>query len=68
MTTDLPAHHSGFIWLAIAGFAVFGLGMINQIVLRATFGARQWPLRGSLSNALLGVGAVLIVAGLALRG
>ena len=55
------------IWLALAGFALFALGIVNQLVLRATFGARAWPLKPVVSNALLAVGAVLVVIGVVMR-
>ncbi len=65
--STVSAHHSWMIWLAYTGFAVFALGIVNQLVLRATFGAREWPLKPGVSNALLAVGGVLVVIGVVMR-
>ena len=58
---------SGWTWLAITGFGLFAIGMLNPIASRATFFHREGPLRPLLSNAMLGVGAILIVVGLVMR-
>ena len=58
---------SGWTWLAIVGFTLFAIGMINPIALRGTFFHKEGIIKPAIANALLGVGALLIVVGLALR-
>lgn len=58
-------HHLGWSWLAIAGFALFAVGVINPLTLRAT--AREGPLRPIVSNTLMVTGFAFIILGLILR-
>jgi hypothetical protein len=57
--------HSGLFWLAIIGFPLFALGMVNPLVLRAT--GKEWPLKPVFSNTLLVSGFVLIIIGVVMR-
>jgi len=58
---------SGWTWLAITGFGLFAIGMLNPIASRATFFHKEGPLKPVLGNTLVGVGAMLIVVGLVMR-
>ena len=58
---------SGWTWLAITGFGLFAIGMLNPIASRATFFHKEGPLKPILGNTLLGMGAILIVLGLVMR-
>jgi len=60
-------HHTGFPWIAVAGFVLFALGSVNPFVWRATSFAKAGPLKPVISNTLLGLGAALILVGLLLR-
>jgi hypothetical protein len=68
MNETTSAHMSGWTWLAIVGFMLFAIGMINPITLRGTFFHKEGIIKPALANAVLGVGAVLIVVGLVMRG
>ncbi len=67
MNAVSASHHSAWTWLAVAGFVLFAVGMLNPITARATFFHREGPLKPILGNALLGVGAIMIVLGLLMR-
>jgi len=67
MNETASSHMSGWTWLAIIGFMLFAIGMINPITLRGTFFHKDGIIKPAIANALLGVGAVLIVVGLAMR-
>ena len=58
---------SGWTWLAIVGFMLFAIGMINPISFRGTFFNKEGIIKPKIANILLGVGAILIVLGLVLR-
>lgn len=58
---------SAWTWLAITGFGLFAIGMLNPIASRATFFHKEGPLKPILGNTLLGMGAILIVLGLVMR-
>jgi hypothetical protein len=67
MNTTTSSHMSGWTWLAIVGFMLFAVGLINPITLRGTFFHKDGIIKPAIANALLGVGAILIVVGLVLR-
>lgn len=67
MNETASTHMSGWTWLAIVGFALFAIGMINPITMRGTFFHKEGIIKPAIANALLGVGAVLIVIGIAMR-
>jgi formate/nitrite transporter FocA (FNT family) len=65
--TGAAAHTGAWTWVAIVGFAFFGVGIVNQFALRATFLHKEWPIKPALANTLLTMGAIFIVVGLVLR-
>ena len=67
MSETASSRMSGWTWLAIVGFMLFAVGMINPITMRGSFFHKEGFLKPAIANALLGVGAVLIVVGLVLR-
>ena len=67
MSETASSHMSGWTWLALVGFIPFAIGMINPITMRGTFFHKEGIIKPAIANALLGVGAVLIVVGLAMR-
>lgn len=67
MNTMPSSHMSGWTWLAIAGFALFAIGLVNPLLWRATFFHREAPLKPAVSNSLMGLGVIFIVVGLVVR-
>jgi len=67
MNETASSHMSGWTWLAIVGFMLFAIGMINPITFRGTFFHKEGIIKPAIANALLGVGVALIVVGLVLR-
>ncbi len=52
--------------IALFGFVLVAVGMVNAFYNRATFGAKNL-MKWGIMDAFLGVGATLVVAGLAIR-
>lgn len=67
MSETVSRHMSGWTWLAIVGFMLFAIGMINPITLRGTLFHKEGIIKPAIANTLLGLGAVLIVVGLVVR-
>ena len=67
MSETVSSHMSGWTWLAVAGFALIAIGLVNPLLWRATFFHRDGPLKSAVSNSLMGVGLILVVVGLVVR-